>query len=652
MLMLFRPITIVTCLLFCGFCPFLSAAQRPNILWLVCEDISPYLGSYGCEQAHTPNLDRLSAEGVRFTKAYANAPVCGVARVTLLTGMHAPSIGCHHMRSLQALPADIPAYPKHLMHSGYYTTNNGKTDYNSSYEPIRNTLWDENSNQAHWRNRPPGKPFFAVFNINTTHESKLDPQRIRQLVSRGAIPEQPRIEPADITLPPYHPDLVEIRTDWARLHDLITRMDQQVGERLRELEEAGEAENTIVFFYSDHGGMISRSKRYIYNVGTQVPFIARFPEKWRHLAPAGPGETYDSLVSFVDFPKTVLSLCGVEVPTIMQGRVFLGENPEPAPRAVHFYRDRMSERPDFSRAVTDGRFYFIRHFMPHRPLGRDTRYGNRVQANWQAWEDHFDQGKCDPIQSQFYQSKQVIELFDTANDPWHVHNLAQDPRHHAQVERLARQLDAWMIKTRDTGLIPEHMVGELVGPGQVHQTLYSYAQSEDYPVAELLKIAKHAAHGAPSATSRHLEILAHPHPVARYHGAYALFLARDSHADIQNALREMSTSDPISANRIIAAQALGLCGDPDTAYQVLRTEIAASRDGYVLLYALNALQYAHLDDRLTLDDWKLFKTMKLPQRNDHFGAAMAQRIISDAIEIFPEKLIVDGEISQSRTQKP
>lgn len=650
--MSFPSITFAICLLFYASFTLSSATERPNILWLVCEDISPYLGSYGCKEAHTPNLDRLAEEGIRFTHAYANAPVCGVARATLLTGMHAPTIGTHHMRSLQPLPESIPAYPKLLMQAGYYATNNGKTDYNSSYEPIRNTLWDENSNRAHWRNCPTDKPFFAVFNIHTTHESQLDPPLIRKYVKRGEIPRKPRIDPADITLPPYHPDLPEIRMDWARLHDLITRMDEQVGERLRELEEAGEAENTIVFFYSDHGGMLSRSKRYIYNVGTQVPFIVRFPEKWRHLAPAEPGETYDPIVSFVDFPKTVISLAGAEVPEIMQGRVFLGENPEPAPETVRFYRDRMSERPDFSRAVTDGRFYFIRHFMPHRPPGRDTRYGYRTQANWRAWENHFDQGHCDPVQSQFYQSKPVVELFDTATDPWHVKNLAQDPAHQPHLERLARDLDAWMIETRDTGLIPEHMVRDLVGPDKPHSTLYQYAQSEDFPVAELLEIAKHAAHGNPAETPRYLEVLAHPHPVARYHGAYGLFLVRSDHADVQNALRKMIASNPIPANRIIAAQALGRCGDPDTAYQALRKEIDATRDGYVFFYALNALQYAQLDDRLTLDDWKAFKAMKFPDNPDHFGAQMPQRIISDAIELFPKRRIVDGEESQSEAVTP
>jgi arylsulfatase A-like enzyme len=208
-------IIFTTVLLICsqGF----AADDRPNILWITCEDISPYLGSYGCTEAHTPNLDKLAENGIRFTRAYANAPVCGVARSTLLTGMYASTTGTHQMRSRPQLPASIPAYPKFLRESGYYCTNNVKTDYNSSFEAIKATLWDETSGQAHWKNRKPGQPFFAVFNFTTTHESQLAAERIRQYVNRKQIPAKPRIDPKDIKLPPYHPDLPEIREDWARL---------------------------------------------------------------------------------------------------------------------------------------------------------------------------------------------------------------------------------------------------------------------------------------------------------------------------------------------------------------------------------------------------------------------------------------------------
>ncbi|MFW5774629.1 MAG: sulfatase-like hydrolase/transferase, partial [Tangfeifania sp.] len=201
-----------------------QSLDRPNILWITCEDISPYLGSYGCKEAHTPNLDRLAENGIRYTHMYANAPVCAVARSTILSGMYASTLGTHQMRTRTQLPETIPVYSKILREAGYYCTNNVKKDYNSNLEND-NTIWDESSNKAHYRNRKPGQPFFAVFNNTVTHESQLSENRIQHYIENKQIPEKPRVNPADIELPPYHPDLPEIRQDWARLHDLITLMD-------------------------------------------------------------------------------------------------------------------------------------------------------------------------------------------------------------------------------------------------------------------------------------------------------------------------------------------------------------------------------------------------------------------------------------------
>jgi N-sulfoglucosamine sulfohydrolase len=619
-----------------------SAADRPNILWITCEDISPYLGSYGCREAQTPHLDRMAQEGIRYTRAYANAPVCAVARSTLLTGMHSSTIGTHQMRSQVQLPDAIPAYPRILRQAGYYCTNNRKKDYNSNFTQDP-TLWDESSGKAHFRNRKEGQPFFAVFNITVTHESQLSRNRIETYVSKKQIPAVPRVNPMDIKLPPYHPDLVEIREDWARLHDLITLMDERVGDCLRELDEQGLADNTIVFFYSDHGGTLARAKRFIYNVGTQVPLIVRFPKKWQHLDPARPGSAIDRLVNFVDFPKTVLSLCDAPIPECMQGRVFLGPGTEPGPKTVHFYRDRMAERYDFSRAVTDGRWYYIRNFMPHRPRGRDARYGYQVQANWVAWQRHYDAGQCNEIQSQFFRPKPVVELFDTQNDPWHAHNLAADPRHQETRQRLEADLDRWMIETCDLGIVPEPMFTNLVGPDKAFKTLYDYAQSEKYPVKRLLQIATTASQGEPEQLLDYLKLMQDKNPIARYWGAYGVFLVRSREARVRASLKDMMANDPMPANRIMAAQALGLCGDPDAAFRALRKEATQTTEGYVFLQAMNALQYSHTDDRLTREDWETFakKEGRAGPGIDNTGFDDAKRIIRDALKIWPARRRVD-----------
>jgi len=614
--------------------------ERPNILWVTCEDISPYLGSYGCKEAQTPNLDNLANNGIRYTRAYANAPVCAVARSTILTGMYASTTGTHHMRSYVKLPKEIPAYPKIMRNAGYYCTNNSKKDYNSTFR--RDTsLWDESSKEAHYKNRKEGQPFFAVFNITITHESQLSENRIRKYISAGEIPEKTRINPEDIELPPYHPDLPEIRQDWARYHDLITLMDERVGSLLNELEESGLSDNTIVFFYSDHGGQLARSKRYIYNVGTQVPLIVHLPKKWAHLSKIKPGNTEDELVSFVDFAQTVISIAGCEIPEEMQGRVFLGKEKEDSPEYVHFYRDRMDGRYDFCRAVTNGKYYYIRNFMPHRPRGRSTRYGYRVQANWRAWEKHFDSGKCNEIQSQFYQPKPVIQLFNTEDDPWHVKNLSHDKQYQKNIEELSVELDKWMVETRDIGLIPEPMFFDLIGEGKKHKTIYKYAQSNDYPVQRILEAVKVSSSGKPENIQECYQYIKDENPIIRYWGAYGLFLTRSTDVSIQNALREMAQNDEYASNRIIANQALGLCGNAEQAFENLMKECNEAANGYVLLLGLNAIQYAQLDNRLTKEDWLTFKELEFPEnRETEFAIKSCKGIIDDALKLWPNRRMV------------
>lgn len=616
--------------------------DKPNILWITCEDISPYLGSYGCKEAQTPNLDKLATEGIRYARAYANAPVCAVARSTLLSGMYASTIGTHHMRSYVQLPEEIPVYPKILRDAGYYCTNNSKKDYNSILQHDT-TVWDESSKVAHYKNRKEGQPFFAVFNITVTHESQLSEKNVSNYIENGQIPSKTRINPDDIKLPPYQPDLPEVRQDWARFHDLITLMDEKAGQLLDELEESSLSENTIVFFYSDHGGQLARSKRFIYNVGTQVPMIIRIPDKWQHLEDKVPGSTENDIVSFVDFAKTVISIAGSDIPTKMQGRIFLGKDKEEAPDYVHFYRDRMAERYDFCRAVTDGNYYFIRNFTPHRPRGRSSRYGYTVQANWRAWETHYFSGKCDDIQSQFYQPKTPTELFNTEDDPWHVDNLSKDAQYAEKVNELSGELDRWMIETRDVGLIPEPMFADLVGEGKKYRTIYEYAQSDDYAIERILEAAKVSTSGKPGSVQDCHRYLSDDNPIIRFWGAYGLFLLRPTEASIFNSLREMAQKDDFAANRIMANQVLGVCDYPDQAFESLMKECREAKNGYTFLLGLNAIQYTHLDDRLTKADWLVFKEQKFPEVKDKdtYGEEYSLRIINDALAIWPDRRVVD-----------
>ena len=345
-----------------------------NILWIVAEDYSPDLGSYGDAYATTPSLDRLAGEGVRFTRAFASAPVCAPARSTIITGMYATTIGSHHMRSTAVPPPHVKAFPEWLRAAGYYTTNNSKTDYNISPWLPTDTAravreapvgpWDDSSGTAHWRNRPAGTPFFSVFNLGATHEGqvRLPPDRLAERTA-GLTPDE-RHEPADAVLPPYYPDTPIVREDWATYHDLVTVMDRQAGQLLQALEDDGLADDTVVFFYGDHGRGLPRAKRWVYDSGLHVPLIVRWPGRLEA------GTTRDDLVSFLDLAPTVLSLAGAEAPVHMQGRVFLGDGVEPAPEYLFFTRDRMDSVHDRIRAVRDRRYKYIRNFEPGLPYAQ------------------------------------------------------------------------------------------------------------------------------------------------------------------------------------------------------------------------------------------------------------------------------------------
>ena len=301
--------------------------RTPSILWITAEDMSPVLGCYGDDYAITPHLDRFASESVRYTHAFAAAPVCSPSRSCLITGMYPASTGTQEMRSAHALPTGVRGFPSYLREAGYHCTNNVKTDYNTAdHDRLVEESWHDSSKTAHWRNetRKEGQPFFAVFNDMTSHQSRSTvwPHAAFQKHVQKKLGPDEIHDPAKAPIPPYYPDTPVVRKEWARFYDCVTAMDRNVGRILAELEEDGLADNTIVFFYSDHGSGMPRHKRLLHDSGMRVALMVRFPEKLQHLAPAEPGAVLDRLVSFVDFAPTVLALTGQKVPGYMQGRTF------------------------------------------------------------------------------------------------------------------------------------------------------------------------------------------------------------------------------------------------------------------------------------------------------------------------------------------
>ncbi len=569
-------------------------AERPNILWITSEDNSPYLGCYGDPQAQTPRLDRLAAEGVRYRNAFANAPVCSTARTTLITGMIGCSLGVQHHRSRVAIPSEFQLYPEHLRAAGYYCTNNSKTDYN-----VANVgkIWDENSNQAHYKNREAGQPFFAIFNLTTSHESQVAPKNNKTRF---------RIPPAQIKLPPYHPDNPELRTDWANYYDQMTLMDQQVGKLLDELTQLGEAENTIVFYYADHGGALPRGKRNIHDSGTRVPFIVRFPEKWRHFAPAAAGEWVEQPVSFVDLPVTLFSLIGAPIPRHYQGRAFLGEQAGPPREHVFLFRGRMDERYDNVRAIRDRQFRYVRNYSPHLPWGQRYSYPFRVMPGMRSWHAAYRAGRCNEIQAAYWQPKPAEEFYDLAADPHELNNLVADPAHSERLQEMRAKLREEMLAIRDTGFIPEGMFARLAGD----RTIYEYAQCDAYPLERIIDLADLATSRDPKNLPVFVAAMKDKHPVIRYWGAMGCRILEDQ-ADAREQLEMRALDSNEWADiRIAAAETLGYLKQPEIGVRTLATVIRnhADHDAYEVLAALNALDAMVQAKHLPLSEAKAIVT--------------------------------------------
>ncbi len=534
---------------------------RPNILWITCEDISPHLGCYGDTYAVTPNLDRLARQGLRYTRAFATASVCTPARSCLITGVHASSLGTQHLRGPAPLPESVRCFTEYLRRSGYYCSNNVKEDYNFKTPP---GAWDESSGTAHWRGRQPRQPFFSVFNLTTTHQGQIRYSAEQFARVNAQLAPGQRHDPAKAPLPPYYPDTPVVRRIVAQLHTQITRMDMQVAGILKQLEEDGLADDTIVFFYSDHGTGLPRHKRWIYDSGTRVPMIVRFPERYRLLAPGEPGTTVDRLVSFVDFAPTVLSLVGLDIPDYMQGRAFLGKQTGRPRDYVFSVRDRVDEVHEFSRTVRDRRWRYIRNYATHRPRMQHSFYSEQTPIRRElrrlAAEDKLTAEPKELMSS----TKPAEELYDTQTDPHEVDNLAGSPEHRDTLERLRSVLRKWMLGTRDTGLLPEaDMHRRSAG-----RSPYDMARRTDrFPVARILDAADLVGRGT-STRSRLAALLGDSDAAVRYWAAVGLTAPGADAQGTEDTLRR-TLADPSPSVRLAAAEALCRLGHEQDALPVL-----------------------------------------------------------------------------------
>jgi N-sulfoglucosamine sulfohydrolase len=435
--------------------------KRPNILWISTEDMSPHLGCYGDQVARTPNIDRLASQGARFTNVFTTAAISAPVRSGIITGMYATSIGCMHMRTTSyrrsvdnpleftAVPPHyVKAFTEYMRTAGYYCTNNNKTDYQFSKDPVPASIWDECSKKAHYKNRPDkNQPFFAVFNWVGTHESQnWDISNVKT-------------DPKTVKVPPYYPDNEIIRQNIAKMYDNISQLDSVVGVLLAELEKEGELDNTIIFFWGDHGDGLPRAKRWLYDSGLNIPLIIKYTGKLK------PGSIDDRLISSIDFGPTVLSLAGVPVPAHMQGIPFLGDQLGKPRDAVFAARDRVDESYDMIRSVRTNRFLYIRNYFPNEPFTIWVPY----LSNMPIYKEMLrldTEGKLTGAQKSWMaHSRPPEELYEVKSDPFQLKNLANDPKYKSVIEDLRKRHKQWTLETGDMGHMNEPEMVEQMWPG-------------------------------------------------------------------------------------------------------------------------------------------------------------------------------------------
>ncbi|MBT5815427.1 MAG: sulfatase [Opitutales bacterium] len=561
---MFRYTTVIAALLLAS----VSMAQKPNIVWISAEDISAHLGCYDDPHAITPHLDKLATEGMRYTHAFTTAGVCAPCRSGIITGMYQTTLGTQHMRGSAQLPAEIKPFPTYLRQAGYYCTNNSKTDY--QFETPKGS-WDDSNGKAHWRNREDkDQPFFSVFNFTGCHESGIASEKKYFEVTKDLTPDQRQDANALTTFPPYYPDTPAAREDWKRNYELITAMDAWAGDLIAQLKEDGLYENTIIFYWSDHGVGLPRAKRWLYDSGTRVPLIVRIPESLRESGQGVPRTVTDRLVSSIDFGPTVLNLAGIAVPSHVQGKPFLGSNPATPREFVFGARDRMDERYDIIRMSRDKRYKYIRNYEPLKTYYQfmNTPEKGATMADLRRLHEA---GKLPPAAEYYFSpTKPVEELYDTWTDPHEIRNIAAEP---GNADKLSRLRDAhldWVKRTGDTGLIAEPII--LEREKTIGHRYGILRQSNDPTFSDrLADIAVQASEG-PTALPKLLKAMKDGDAAIRYWGAVGI---ANIGAPARSAAKTMRAAlkDESAVVRIAAARALCRLDMPKAALPVLVGEL-------------------------------------------------------------------------------
>lgn len=525
-----------------------SGKRKPNILWLTIEDSSPYqFGCYGNKDIKTPEIDAMAKEGILYTHASSTAPHCSPARSTLITGCYATTFGMDIHREDYDTPADI-FYPKYLHEAGYFCTNNSKTDYNTTVD--NTSMWDECNRNATYSSpqRKAGQPFFSVFNAEATHMGL-----VRTITTTGRPDlEREGIHPDQIFLPPHVPDLPEARSDESMMLKASRESSKWVQAFRDDLREKGLEDNTIIFFFSDHGGCLPRGKGLPFESGLRVPLIIYVPPSWQKELGISTGIVDTSLVGFVDFAPTILSLAGIEPPAYMQGRAFLGKYSKPLRELQFGFRSNQENyHYDPCRTATDGRYKYIRNYIPHKPFCLRNLYQWGMPAN-QAWDKYVMSGECKEKKWLLpYGPKKAEMLFDLEKDPWELNNLADDPKHAQKLKYFRNETSRHVRETKDLGFVVRGMRKKEGG-------LFSWVHQQNFPLIELYEAAELASRPTVGDVKKLTELLDSPYPELRYWGAIG-FCTLGSQNKITQAPIELVNAVDDGAWEVATAASEALC---------------------------------------------------------------------------------------------
>jgi arylsulfatase A-like enzyme len=585
-----NPLIIAIILVFVSCDTQLTKKSKPNILWITIEDTSPhFIGCYGNADANTPVIDQLAGEGVRFNNAFSTGTVCSPSRTTIITGVKTYKTGTGNHRSAYPVPKFIKGFPYYLQQQGYYTTNNKKTDYNVTDEQgYTNEAWHESSDSAGWWNRKANQPFFAVFNFLDSHQSRTMTHTYSWYKKKvlNQLKEDERTGENEFNMPPFYNDTPQMRKQFARVYNSLKLTDNKIGALLERLEKDGLKENTIIFFYADHGEGIPRGKTNGINLGYRVPFIVWFPEKFKHLSPWGTdGVVTDELVSFEDLAPTLVSLAGGQVPNHLSGRILMGEQRSEKTGHLILSSDRADNGIDMVRTVTNGKYVYSRNFMPYLPEVRYIRYMEISDIKQQMRKD-LAQGKLNDVQKRLFGHRPLESLYNIEADSWEINNLAGDPAYSKILEEMRALLRKEMIDSKDVHLLPEYELGLI----SEHITPYEYRLTDEYAVEKILESVMLSGAKGKKVISKQVKLLSDSNKIVRYWAAIGLRSQKKEDLNAHLAALRMAMHDTYPPVAITAASIVYNKYGDDKAEEIIK-EYCLHANNDLALMSIHYLMY-------------------------------------------------------------